>query len=69
MNEVCYCPASSARDGHIHEEGGDILCLHWYDDETDEYEDGSSCPAQYTNDTLEDNPYITEVQTYMDGDK
>ena len=35
---VCHCELSTARDGHIHEASGYILCLHY------EGEDGRDCP-------------------------
>jgi hypothetical protein len=35
---TCHCPASTARDGHYHEDDGLILCLHYED------EDATNCP-------------------------
>lgn len=38
MLEICYCEASTAAHGHIHEENGTILCLHF------DGEDATDCP-------------------------
>jgi len=38
VEQVCYCAASTARDGHLHEDDGSVLCLHY------EGEDGNRCP-------------------------
>ena len=53
---VCHCSSSTARNGHIHEDNGYILCLHY------EGESAPHCPAITINDALEDKEYLEELK-------
>lgn len=58
----CLCEASTARDGHIHEDDGSVLCLHY------EGEDGTDCPAPKANEKANEIPALHGIRcVFMDG--